>query len=199
MRTEVNNDNAVITHGSGSTFEITQEFSNRKEVFRTDARVVDDTNLILLTPYRTANDFVTPVQRWANEIWQVMEALDYWVEMRRGRELVAHIEQHGADNSPFTQDERRQIAAQLQEITKQLKEQFELTTDQVEQIKGRFDEAAEASKRMGRKDWLLLFGGTILNLIVTDTLTPGVARRIFTMVIQAIAHLFTGGPPQILT
>lgn len=51
---------------------------------------------------------------------------------------------------------------------------------------------------MGRKDWLLLFSGTIFTLIVTDIVTPGVAEHIFTMVIQGIAHLFGGPPPQIL-
>ena len=53
---------------------------------------------------------------------------------------------------------------------------------------------------MGRKDWLLLFGGTVFNLIVTDTVTPSVAGQIFTTVVHGLIHLFTGagGPPQIL-
>ena len=76
----------------------------------------------------------------------------------------------------------------------------ELTAEQIEHIDARLDEAEEASKRIGRKDWLLLFGGTILNLIVTDTVTPSVAGHIFTTVVHGLIHLFTGagGPPQIL-
>ena len=80
-----------------------------------------------------------------------------------------------------------------------MKERFDLTSEQIARVEKRLDEAAEASERMGRKDWILLFGGTILNLIVTDTLTPSVAGHIFTMTIHGLIHLFTGGsvPPQI--
>jgi hypothetical protein len=93
---------------------------------------------------------------------------------------------------------RGTFVAQLQVIKRSVAEKFELTNEQIAHIDERLDEAAEASKRMGRKDWLLLFGGTVFNLIVTDTVTPGVAGHIFTMVVQGIAHLFGGGPPQIL-
>lgn len=55
------------------------------------------------------------------------------------------------------------------------------------------------------KDWLLLFGGSVLSLILTDIVTPRVAEHIFTMVIHGLSHLFAGGneppqiPPQIIT
>ena len=71
----------------------------------------------------------------------------------------------------------------------------------MERIEERLDEAAEASKRMGRKDWLLLFSGIIFTLIIAGTVTPDVADHIFTAAINGLIHLFTGGsePPRILT
>jgi hypothetical protein len=67
------------------------------------------------------------------------------------------------------------------------------------QAEERLDEAAEASKRMGRKDWLIYLLGTITGIVITATVPSGLGEHIFTMVIQGIAHLFTGGsePPQI--
>jgi galactokinase len=143
--------------------------------------------------------YVLPIlTKWGNEVKETTDAPDLWGELRRTREFVLNMQRTESGNTPFTQDEQRQIAAQLQETKEQINEQFELTDEQIEQIDARLDEAEEASKRIGRKDWLLLFGGTILNLIVTDTLTPGVAGHILTTVVQGIAHLFGGGPPQIL-
>jgi hypothetical protein len=106
-----------------------------------------------------------------------------------------------SNNTPFTQVEQRQIAAQLRAIKEQVKKQFELTSEQMERIEESLDEAAEASKRMGRKDWLIYFMGTISALIITATVTGGVGQHIFAMVIEGLVQLFTGGsePPRIPT
>jgi hypothetical protein len=109
------------------------------------------------------------------------------------------------DNTPFTEDEQRQIAAQLQKVRKQIGEQFELTGEQLEQINEKLDEATEASTRMGRKDWLIYTLGTITALIITATVAAPVGEHIFNLIIHALGHLFTGGreppqiPPQVIT
>lgn len=85
----------------------------------------------------------------------------------------------------------------MQEIKNQVREQFALSSEQMERIEERLDEVAEASKRMGRKDWLIYLMGTITALVITATVTGGVGEHILTMVIHALGHLFTGGsePP----
>jgi hypothetical protein len=125
---------------------------------------------------------------------------DVWTGNEQVKDAFTAAQGEKAGNAPFTKDEQMQITAQLQGVKEQLKEQFELTSEQIAHIDERLNEAAEATERMGRKDWLLLFGGTIFNLIVTDTVTPSVAGHIFTTVIHGLIHLFTGtgGPPQIL-
>lgn len=102
-------------------------------------------------------------------------------------------------NSPFTNDERRQIAVDLEGIKEYVREQFDLTGEQIAHINEGLDEAAEATERIGRKDWRLLVYGTIVNLVVADAIPPEVARHILAMVIHAIVQLFGGGPPHILT
>jgi hypothetical protein len=187
---------ARIIHTSGSDFLFGNDTSGRKYIGR--ARVVDGTQTSFEEGSSVSN-LTRRIWQWANEIEEVSDIPDLWAEMQRNRELISEIEQANSDNSPFTEDEQRQISAQLQEIKNQIREQFELPSEQIEQINARLDRAEEASKRIGRKDWLLLFGGAILNLIVTDTVTPSIAGHIYTMVIQGIAHLFGGGPPQILS
>jgi hypothetical protein len=194
---EVNRKGAVIKHDSGSTFDFSDSFTGEK--YKCTAKVTDGSDKSFSIAHELGI-LLSAVREWAREIKETTEAVDYWAEMLLNRELIDDIQDRDSGNTPFTLDEQKQIADQFQEIRKQLRQQFELTNEQIEQIDARLDEAVEASTRMGRKDWRLLFGGTILNLIVTDTLTPGVAGHIFTMVMHGLIHLFTGagGPPQIL-
>jgi hypothetical protein len=159
------NDNEVlITHtNSGSTFRLTFDGTGHVDFFGVQSDVIDGHHLRFRAAYEI--DSVTAwITTWANEVREIFDAPDLWVEMRRSRELIAQIQRSDSDNTPFTQDEQKQIAVQLQEITKQLKEQYELTDEQTEQIDEWRDEATEASTRLGRKDWRLLFYGTVLNL-----------------------------------
>jgi hypothetical protein len=214
----VNDDKAVITHDSGSTYEFAQVPDRMREAFSSGVRsgargdkitmkkyavnamVIDGSRRI----YRTEPDvsyLIEGIREWAGEVKLVVGTTDYWEDIQRGRELIAGIEHEDSGNSPFTQEERELIATQLKKSREQVREQFSLPSEQITRIEERLDEAAEASKRMGRKDWLLLFSGTIFTLIVTDTVTPGVAEHIFITVIHGLIHLFTGGsePPRILT
>ena len=57
------------------------------------------------------------------------------------------------------------------------------------------EHAEEASRRIGRKDWITLFNGAVLSLIFTDTITPDTAQHIILMTINGLGHLFgIGGP-----
>jgi hypothetical protein len=194
-------DSTYFAHKSGSefVFQLTGVSSNNVPLFAIGAQVFDgDTPRMPQVPI-PINLAAPYIDAWAAEIKRVSETPDYWAEMQPSRELIENIQHTGTGNTPFTQDEQRQIAAQLQEITKQLKEQFELTKEQIERIEVWRDESTEAGKRMGRKDWRIYFLGTITELIITATLPSGVGEHIFTMVVHGLIHLFTGAPPQVIT
>lgn len=203
-------DRLVITHNSGSTYVATKMASRlgylfifRRVRFMVEAYTKDG----LYRTYKTkfsSSGLLPSLQKWANDVKQTTEAPDYWEDLKRNREFITDVRGEDSGNAPFAQDEQNQIAAQLQVIKEFVAEKFELSSEQMTLIEEKLDEAAEASSRMGRKDWLLLFSGTIFTVIVTDIVTPGVAEHIFTMVINSLGHLFTGGsespqiPPQIL-
>jgi hypothetical protein len=183
---------------SGSTFIFSEALVGSGLGYRVRYDVHDGNRYTYDTGYEIRN--LTPnITRWANEVQLVVGTPDLWAEMRRSRELMTDIQQTDSRNTPFTEDEQRQIAAQLRDIAEQLKGQYELTDEQTEKIDQWRDEATEGSTRLGRKDWRLLVYGSIVNLVLTDVLTPGVARHAFILLVQGIAHLFGGGPPQILS
>jgi hypothetical protein len=195
----------LITHSSGSTFEFSLRIDTLPEVeglpIMTRESYVYEYNVVEGEHASGLSGTIDALSRlyveeWLNEIRETVGVPDFWDELKRGRQLVAEIQQESG-NSPFTDDERRQIVAQLQAIKTQAKEQFELTVEQIARVNERLDEVAEASKRMGRKDWLIYFLGTITALIIAATVTSGMGDHIFTTVIQGIAHMFIGGtePP----
>lgn len=150
----------------------------------------------------TAGDWggVPPgIEQWASEVKRYVEIdaqiPDLWEELRREKEFLADIQHNDSSNTPFTSDERRQIVAELEAIKEQVKEQFDLTSEQTAHIDEWKDEVADASERVGRKDWRLLVYGTIVNLVVTDALPPEVARHILSLFIHIVAQLFGGGGP----
>ena len=134
------------------------------------------------------------------ELEDVFETPDLWEELQRSREVIVEI-QRDSGNAPFTRNEQKQIGARLQVVKEHAKEQFTLSDDQVDRIAEGLDEVVEAGTRMGRKDWLIYFLGTITALTITATVPAGVGEQISVTVLHGIIHLFSGGsePPRILT
>jgi hypothetical protein len=198
----ITDDRTRVSHGSGSYFEISARMGTSDVIPKYyDAQfVVVDGNTWGYHDQIGFGNVMPGISAWAQEVKLVTETRDYWTEMARGRELLTRIERIDSGNTIFTQDEQRQIAAHLQEVKKLVRTQFELSSEQIAQIDEKLDEVIEASKHMGRKDWLVMVGGIIFTLIITATVSAGLGEHIFIMVIQGLAHLFTGGnePPQIL-
>lgn len=192
----------TITHSSGSTFKFSRSMVERVEgatAYEYDIKAsVTGGRVLYDSGFDIDSLTVVYFPDWLSEIRLTVGVPDYWDELKRGRHMVAEFQQESV-NTPFTQDEQTQISAQLQKITEQLKYQFELTNEQIERVEEWQDEAVEASKHMGRKDWRIYFLGSITALIITATVAAGVGEHIFIMVINGLSHLFTGGsePPPI--
>ncbi len=140
------------------------------------------------------------IQQWAADVKRYAEIdaviPDLWEELRLGKEFLADVQNNNAGNTPFGPDEQAEIAQRLREIKERVQLTYSLTNEQMEHLDARFDGVEEASRRFGRKDWLLLFSGALFSLILTDSLPPNVAQHILISVLQSLGHLFgIGGPP----
>lgn len=148
-------------------------------------------------------------QRWAGEVRaqerRVMEAQekarteaampDLW-SLPSSWDIPNTQQTH---NTPFTPDEQAQIARRLREIKEEVKSAGALTAEQFARVEERLAEAEEASHRVGRKDWVLLFSGVVLTWMVADLVPPHIVQHIFTAVIQGLSHMLSGpsGHPMI--
>jgi hypothetical protein len=200
-----------VTHDSGSTFEFSREeepvnptlaefginFGDRYQ-YEVKASVAEGINQ---SHSASSIDYVVTVSvsGWLREIKATVGVPDYWKEMQDSRGSIAIIQRGDFANTPFSPAEQKQIAAQLQEVKKQVQELYGLSNRQMTQVNEKLDAVIEDAGRLGRKDWIVIFIGTILPLVLSDVLTWGAAHHILALTLHGLLHLFTSGiePPQI--
>lgn len=120
---------------------------------------------------------------------------DLWEELRRSKEFLGELNGEDIENVPFTSDEQAEVSAQVKQIKDYIRATFELTSEQIARVDARLDQAEQASRHLRRKDWLLLFNGSVFSLILTDLITPQAGQHIIMLTVHGLGHLFGLGVP----
>jgi hypothetical protein len=137
---------------------------------------------------------------WADEVDYETNAPDLWAELRQVTHVLTAAQSAEASNTPFTPAEQAEIGRRLDDIKQLVRQQFELTDEQLAAIDQRLDDAEEASKHTDRKTWLYTFYGAVISTAMTDAVPPAVIQTIVTTVLHGIGHLFgIGGLPPVIT
>jgi hypothetical protein len=150
---------------------------------------------ILRPAFESWTSLIEAVQEWAMTVKRTYVDPDLWEELRRGKEFLTIVQREDSANTPFTLSEQTEIADQLQKIKEYMKRAYSFSIEQAAHFDARLDAAEDASKRMGRKDWLLLFGGALLSLILSGLAPPEVVQDVLTMTAHSLGHLFGHAPP----
>lgn len=140
-------------------------------------------------------DVLDEAEDWAREVGYVATTPDRWEEVRRLPRMLA--DEADDSNAPFTADEQATIALQLAEIRQLLRQQPDLTSEQLASIEQRLDHAEQASTRLGRKDWLLILYGGLVSMVMANAVPSAVIQSVMVTVAHGIGHLFGGPPPTI--
>ncbi len=139
---------------------------------------------------------IAEVQSWAKRVADYQQIPDLWASARKVQELITEAQDHGSDNAPFTAGEQARISDQLREIKEYIQSTYELTDEQMARVEEALDTAEQASRRIGRKDWLMAFNGAVFSLFLSDLIPQQAATHIVVMAITGLGHLFgIGGLP----
>lgn len=178
----------IVHEQSGSSFTIDSEdglrFAGGTRVGEAGAYSYKATTWDALTKH---------FSEWVKDVKREVDAPDMWEELRRGKEFLREVSKENFPNTPFTPAEQIQIEARLDEITEYVKKTYSLSVEQLERIDRGFEEVKQASRRVGRKDWFLLFAGTLLTLVMSAILPPDAVQHAFMM----MGHIFLAPPPEI--
>src|SRR5438874_609542 len=99
------------------------------------------------------------VQRWITYLKRELQEPDFWQMIAREKTLIDGIPGVEAGDLPFSPSEQERIRRGLDEIKAFLASTQPLNNDQLRIIEQRLDYLADASTRIGRKDWLMLATG----------------------------------------
>lgn len=100
------------------------------------------------------------------------------VSPRRG--FAAAYASEVSDNAQFGSDESIRVAGDLKKVVAQIAARTDVTPEQLALLKTKIDEIADASTRLGRKDWIMFSAGTLTNVVVGAAFAPEAAKALFT-------------------
>jgi hypothetical protein len=132
------------------------------------------------------------VKYWLRRLKQEVEEPDLWAIMGQERQLVETTNRFDSDNSQFTKEEQGRIAGNLNEIKQYLLRIENLSQVQKELLEGQYAYLIDASTRLGKKDFLNILVGILLNQILTCGIVPEKAGELLRFAGQ-IFHWLAGG------
>jgi hypothetical protein len=132
------------------------------------------------------------ISTWLSAVKRDLDTPDLWAELQREAEFLAVGTNELTANTPFTFEEQKQIAERLAELARNIEQMRLLSQEQMQFLQGQFKYLTDATNRMGRKDWLMLSIGVILNFFFFGlgvALPSETARTIFRTFFTAIRVL----------
>ena len=133
------------------------------------------------------------VKVWLKDLKKEKEP-DLWEAIRQERAIieVASIE----SNENFSADEQVYIRERLGELGRYLIEVHHLDDKEHKRyVEDRLNYLAEATSRVGIKDWFLIFVGMLMNIVLEFSLSSEAARELFRFSAQLLGQLLKGYLP----
>ena len=144
------------------------------------------------TPYKvyTWDALSARVRLWAQLLKDDLDTPDLWAELQRETKLLGEGSNEITENTPFTSDEQKVLAARLRELEVSIRQACSLSESQIQALDKKIDYLIDASSRLGRKDWLNTFLGVILTFAVSVAIAPEAVRSIALIALRAIGLLY---------
>lgn len=124
------------------------------------------------------NQQVMHFRQWLGYLRREVESPDLWAEIAKESEL---LEATAADdsNTPFNEGEKAYILSGIEEI-----KEFLLTAHKLdpELVEARLNYLAEATNRVGRKDWINLLISVLVGIVMQAALPSETTRELFRFV-----------------
>lgn len=112
---------------------------------------------------------------WAGFLKREISVPDLWASMQTEREFMSGGPSTAA-NTPFDRSEKERISKSLSEIRGFLESTQKLSDAQMADVSSRLAHLEEAVNRVGRKDWLAIAYGTLVNIAFTAALSTEQAK-----------------------
>ena len=131
---------------------------------------------------------------WLEYLKREITAPDIWATVRQERAIAELTAAPNLDERQFDSHERESIRRQLNEVKLFLLKTTQLQIDERQFVEDRFQYFEESAQRLGRKDWLNLFLGGLLSIVILLSLPSSTAGELFRMASIALHACFQAVP-----
>jgi hypothetical protein len=144
------------------------------------------------SPAMSWDDQIQLVDFWLRYLAREIESPDFWTTIASEKAL-SKASNNQTENTAFSAEEVHKIHESLDEIKKSLISLQSFSPEQRQYLDNNFDYLKNAAKRMGRKDWMILFVGQLFNTALMLALNPSIAQNLF-RIAGTIFKWLTGNP-----
>ena|SRR2546429_499761 len=117
---------------------------------------------------------------------------DLWALAAEQRRLLESGE--GLPNTPFSPDERKRLFASLDRLHDDFLQTQELDAERTAALRIAIEGGKSAAGRLGRKDWVMYFLGTVTSLAISSAFAPDQARHLWQLAVQAVQWVLQTPP-----
>jgi hypothetical protein len=130
---------------------------------------------------------------WIEILREELLTPDLWAETATRKTLVEESTAQDTENTPFSADEVKLIFDQLNELFNELLATGAIEQSKEDDLRRRLDYLAESSRRLGRKDWIMVAVATI-QIILAFILSPEASHNLLNGLSSLIQELMNVRP-----
>ncbi|MCU7493046.1 MAG: hypothetical protein HF310_16210 [Ignavibacteria bacterium] len=129
-------------------------------------------------------------KKWIQFLKREIETPDLWKAIKPDPVLSESLSSvDPQDNAKFTPDELKHISSSIEELKAYIFKEIPLLQDKIDYINNQTTYLVDSSKRLGKKDWLNVAVGIIINIIFAIAPSENTARNIYTYAVQTLGWL----------
>lgn len=128
---------------------------------------------------------------WISYLKREIEAPDLWGALQTEKNII-NATVNTESNDSFNDDDKEKIKSSLNEIKEFIYASNVLQASDREFVEGRFQYLIDSSERLGKKDWLNITLGVLINIILFLSLPSESAGELFRFVSVCFKWLLKG-------
>ncbi len=132
------------------------------------------------------SDVIKAYEGWLKTIGNELSSPDLWTFVQ---EQVSPIYLEDFAGDFFSESEKMDAAAKVEEVRRYLVATGTIASEKIDQVNARLDYLITASERVTKKDWYLIFMGTLLNLVAERLIVSHIAQEAMRMGVSLIRGL----------
>lgn len=128
--------------------------------------------------YDSRDEQIRGAKHWLTRAYSEVALPDLWTASLGEETILRAPSAEDLSNEAFTPQEQEKIAAWSRELREYIIATYDVSIEQMQLLQRRLDYLAQASARVGAKDWACMCGGALIGWLLSATLPVDAVRDV---------------------